>query len=213
MSPLRTWSCTKLPGLLDDRYCAMGWPPGEHGRPHDACTGHLRAPTLVSDASRHVDLNGITNTTTRLRMSPSVRADGGREEYCRARFYSSAPSGACDGDGSPPAMIYLACAARLATSSPWWRRPAITKAAFPYTIPAGHCLRDALESTRAAVSTGGDRRIPRRNLSPRVQRLLPRHLGPTEQLFIVPGGLPITARVTGDPLTVLHTVVSDWPPT
>jgi len=31
--------------------------------------------------------------------------------------------------------------------------------------------------------------------------------------FIVPGGLPITARVTGDPLTVLHTVVSDWPPT
>jgi hypothetical protein len=31
--------------------------------------------------------------------------------------------------------------------------------------------------------------------------------------FIVPGGLPITARVTGDALTVLHTVVSDWPPT
>lgn len=30
--------------------------------------------------------------------------------------------------------------------------------------------------------------------------------------FIVPGGLSITARVTGDPLTVLHTVVSDWPP-
>jgi hypothetical protein len=31
--------------------------------------------------------------------------------------------------------------------------------------------------------------------------------------FIVPGGLPITARVTGDALTVLHTVVADWPPT
>src|SRR5919206_996908 len=29
--------------------------------------------------------------------------------------------------------------------------------------------------------------------------------------LIVPGGLPITARVTGDALTVLHTVVSDWP--
>ncbi|MGA9310851.1 MAG: hypothetical protein WBV74_10825 [Pseudonocardiaceae bacterium] len=28
--------------------------------------------------------------------------------------------------------------------------------------------------------------------------------------LIVPGGLPITARVTGDALTVLHTVVSDW---
>jgi hypothetical protein len=31
--------------------------------------------------------------------------------------------------------------------------------------------------------------------------------------FIVPGGLSISARVTGDALTVLHTVVSDWPPT
>lgn len=29
--------------------------------------------------------------------------------------------------------------------------------------------------------------------------------------LIVPGGLPITAHVTGDALTVLHTVVSDWP--
>ncbi|MBV9651561.1 MAG: hypothetical protein JO296_15685 [Pseudonocardiales bacterium] len=28
--------------------------------------------------------------------------------------------------------------------------------------------------------------------------------------LIVPGGLPITAHVTGDALTVLHTVVSDW---
>jgi hypothetical protein len=28
--------------------------------------------------------------------------------------------------------------------------------------------------------------------------------------LIVPGGLPITARVTGDALTVLHTVISDW---
>ncbi|HEX4099232.1 MAG TPA: hypothetical protein VHY21_01645 [Pseudonocardiaceae bacterium] len=27
--------------------------------------------------------------------------------------------------------------------------------------------------------------------------------------FIVPGGLPITTRVTGDAVTVLHTVVSD----
>ena len=28
--------------------------------------------------------------------------------------------------------------------------------------------------------------------------------------LIVPGGLPITARVTGDALTVLHTVINDW---
>jgi hypothetical protein len=28
--------------------------------------------------------------------------------------------------------------------------------------------------------------------------------------LVVPGGLPITARVDGDALTVLHTVVSDW---
>jgi hypothetical protein len=28
--------------------------------------------------------------------------------------------------------------------------------------------------------------------------------------LIVPGGLPITAHVTGDALTVLHTVVSNW---
>lgn len=31
--------------------------------------------------------------------------------------------------------------------------------------------------------------------------------------LIVPGGLPVTAHVTGDALTVLHTVVSDWLPT
>jgi hypothetical protein len=31
--------------------------------------------------------------------------------------------------------------------------------------------------------------------------------------FIVPGGLSITARVTGDALPVLHTAVSDWPRT
>lgn len=30
--------------------------------------------------------------------------------------------------------------------------------------------------------------------------------------LIVPGGLPVTARASGDALTVLHTVVSDWPP-
>lgn len=29
--------------------------------------------------------------------------------------------------------------------------------------------------------------------------------------LIVPRGLPVTARVSGDALTVLHTVVSDWP--
>lgn len=29
--------------------------------------------------------------------------------------------------------------------------------------------------------------------------------------LIMPGALPVTARVTGDALTVLHTVVSDWP--
>ncbi|MDQ3765425.1 MAG: hypothetical protein M3460_29430 [Actinomycetota bacterium] len=29
--------------------------------------------------------------------------------------------------------------------------------------------------------------------------------------LIVPGGLPVTMRVFGDALTVLHTVVSDWP--
>jgi hypothetical protein len=31
--------------------------------------------------------------------------------------------------------------------------------------------------------------------------------------LIVPGGLPLSARVSGDALTVLHVVVSDWPPT
>ncbi|MGH3766557.1 MAG: hypothetical protein ACRDTX_15655 [Pseudonocardiaceae bacterium] len=30
--------------------------------------------------------------------------------------------------------------------------------------------------------------------------------------LVVPGGLPVTDRVTGDALTVLHTVVFDWPP-
>jgi hypothetical protein len=30
--------------------------------------------------------------------------------------------------------------------------------------------------------------------------------------LIVPGGLPVTDRVTGDALTVLHTVVTDWAP-
>ena len=29
--------------------------------------------------------------------------------------------------------------------------------------------------------------------------------------LIVPGGLPVTARVEGEALTVLHTVVNDWP--
>lgn len=29
--------------------------------------------------------------------------------------------------------------------------------------------------------------------------------------LIVPGGLPVTAQVAGDALTVLHTVVTDWP--
>ena len=29
--------------------------------------------------------------------------------------------------------------------------------------------------------------------------------------LIVPGDLPVTAQVSGDALTVLHTVVSDWP--
>ncbi|MGH7744187.1 MAG: hypothetical protein ACREQ5_05120, partial [Candidatus Dormibacteria bacterium] len=29
--------------------------------------------------------------------------------------------------------------------------------------------------------------------------------------LIVPGDLPVTARVEGNALTVLHTVVSDWP--
>ena len=28
--------------------------------------------------------------------------------------------------------------------------------------------------------------------------------------LLVPGGLPITARVSGDALSVLHTVVTDW---
>lgn len=28
--------------------------------------------------------------------------------------------------------------------------------------------------------------------------------------LIVPGGLPVAERVSGDALTVLHTVVSDW---
>jgi hypothetical protein len=30
--------------------------------------------------------------------------------------------------------------------------------------------------------------------------------------LIVPGDLPVTAQVSGDALTVLHTVVSDWAP-
>jgi hypothetical protein len=29
--------------------------------------------------------------------------------------------------------------------------------------------------------------------------------------LIVPGGLPVAKRVSGDALTVLHTVVCDWP--
>jgi hypothetical protein len=29
--------------------------------------------------------------------------------------------------------------------------------------------------------------------------------------LVVPGGLPITERINGDALTVLHTVLSDWP--
>lgn len=28
--------------------------------------------------------------------------------------------------------------------------------------------------------------------------------------LLIPGGLPVTARVDGDALTVLHTVVADW---
>ncbi len=28
--------------------------------------------------------------------------------------------------------------------------------------------------------------------------------------LVVPGGLPVAARVTGDALTVLHTVMHDW---
>jgi hypothetical protein len=31
--------------------------------------------------------------------------------------------------------------------------------------------------------------------------------------LVVPGGLPVTARVTGDALTVLHIVTADWPST
>lgn len=31
--------------------------------------------------------------------------------------------------------------------------------------------------------------------------------------LLIPSGLPITVRVSGDALTVLHTVVTDWPPT
>lgn len=31
--------------------------------------------------------------------------------------------------------------------------------------------------------------------------------------LIVPGGLPATAQVRGDALTILHTVVTDWAPT
>jgi hypothetical protein len=30
--------------------------------------------------------------------------------------------------------------------------------------------------------------------------------------LIVPGGLPVAQRVSGDALTVLHTVVTDWQP-
>lgn len=31
--------------------------------------------------------------------------------------------------------------------------------------------------------------------------------------LLIPSGLPVTARVSGDALTVLHTVVADWLPT
>lgn len=31
--------------------------------------------------------------------------------------------------------------------------------------------------------------------------------------LVVPGGLPVAQRVSGDALTVLHTVLSDWPTT
>jgi hypothetical protein len=31
-------------------------------------------------------------------------------------------------------------------------------------------------------------------------------------ILLVPGGLPVAARVSGDALTVLHTLVSDWAP-
>jgi hypothetical protein len=31
--------------------------------------------------------------------------------------------------------------------------------------------------------------------------------------LVVPGGLPVTQRMIGDALTVLHTVVADWQPT
>jgi hypothetical protein len=30
-------------------------------------------------------------------------------------------------------------------------------------------------------------------------------------LLVVPGGLPVAERINGDALTVLHTVLSDWP--
>ncbi len=30
--------------------------------------------------------------------------------------------------------------------------------------------------------------------------------------LIIPGGMPLAQQVDGDALTVLHTVVSDWPP-
>jgi hypothetical protein len=32
----------------------------------------------------------------------------------------------------------------------------------------------------------------------------------TKSSLIVPGGLPITAQISGDALSVLHTVVTDW---
>src|SRR5690242_18827691 len=61
----------------------MGWLPGEHGRPHHTCTGHLRAPTLVSDASRHPHLNAITNSTTGCGCRPAYRPTKARRNNSR----------------------------------------------------------------------------------------------------------------------------------
>jgi hypothetical protein len=90
----------------------------------------------------------------------------------------------------------------------WW--DLVPAYAFSYTIPAGHCLRDAPESTGALFArretAGYHDEIYLDGFDDSCHATWAR-----KSSFIVPGGLSITARVTGDPLIVLHTVVSDWP--
>ena len=67
------------------------------------------------------------------------------------------------------------------------------------TSPPAHCSA----SGRPRVSR---RTLPRRILEAGACTAIRRR----RYAIAVPGGLPVTARVEGDALTVLHTVVKDW---